>query len=393
MRLTALPPVRRAVPLQRGNPAARASMERFFGNRKITLYASGTAALAQAIANCAARSATSDPEVILPAYGCPDLVAACAHASVYPRLVDVASSHWSYDLEALQSSLSPHTVAVVAVNLLGLGDGAAELTGLCRDRRIPLIQDSAQHLPREPIDWPGDYLILSFGRGKPMNLLHGGALIAPTEDSRTLPVRPAHYTGRYRLLASRAAALAFNFLTRPHVYRVFSALPGTGLGEVTYQPLTEAALLPEEAWSQVGTAFELYRQRPSYRRDIWASAIEEWSPLGIAALHCPGSALPAEPLRLALLAPNRAARDLLVNTFNRYGLGASRFYGTDLPGVAGIPDGVKRQGPFPNANSLASRLFTLPTHHLVTDDSVRSARDSVEAWHHSQMPPLIEERK
>ncbi len=388
MRLTALPPVRRAVPLKRGNSAARASMERFFGNRKITLYASGTAALAQAIAHCAARSATSDPEVILPAYGCPDLVAACVHASVYPRLVDVAASCWSYDLAALQSSLSPNTAAVVAVNLLGLGDSAAELIRLCKDRHIPLIQDSAQHLPREPIDWPGDYVVLSFGRGKPMNLLHGGALIAPREDSRTLSVRPAHYSRKHRLLASRAAALAFNVLTRPHIYRVFSALPGTGLGEVTYKALTEAALLPEEAWKQVGIAFERYREKSSYRRDIWTSAIEEWSPLGITALDCPGSALPTEPLRLALLAPDSAARDLLVNTFNRNGLGASRFYGTDLPGVTGIPDVVKRQGPFPNATSLASRLFTLPTHCLVTDDTVRSARDSAEAWHRLRVAPL-----
>ncbi len=383
MRLTALPPVRRAVPLKRGNSAARASMERFFGNRKITLYASGTAALAQAIANCAARSTTSAPEVILPAYGCPDLVAACAHASVYPRLVDVASSHWSYDLEALESSLSPNTAAIVAVNLLGLGDGGAELSRLCQYRRIPLIQDSAQHLPREPIDWPGDYVVLSFGRGKPMNLLHGGALVTPAQDNGTLSVRPGHYTGKDRLLATRAAAIAFNFLTRPRVYRVFSALPGTGLGEVTYQPLTQAALLPEEAWKQVGIAFELYRQRPSYRRDLWTSALEKWSHLGITALDCPGSPLPAEPLRIALLAPDRAARDALVSALNRNGLGASRFYGVDLRRVARVPEAVKRQGPFPNASALAERLLTLPTHALVTEDTVNSARDRVLVWHHT----------
>lgn len=384
MRLSALPPVRRAVPLKRGNPAARASMERFFGNRRINLYASGTAALAQAIANCAARSTASDPEVIIPAYGCPDLVAACLHASVYPRLVDVSSSHWSYDLAALQSSLSPNTVAIVAVNLLGLGDGSAELIHLCRDKRIPLIQDSAQHLPRKPIDWPGDYVVLSFGRGKPMNLLHGGALIAPDHDRHTLSVRPAHYSRKDRLLATRMAALAFNFLTRPHVYRIFSALPGTGLGEVTYKPLTEAALLPEEAWKQVGIAFELYCRKPSYRRDVWAPAIEEWSALGITMLDCPGSPIPTEPLRLALLAPDRTTRDLLVDRFNRNGLGASRFYGVKLPSVTGIPDVIKHQGPFPNANALAGRLFTLPTHPLVTVNTVKSVRECVAAWHQSQ---------
>ena len=367
-------------------------MERFFGNRRISLYASGTAALAQAVASCAARSTASDPEVIIPAYGCPDLVAACLYASVYPRLVDVASSHWSYDHEALQASFSPNTVAVVAVNLLGLGDGAAQLSRLCRDRRLPLIQDSAQFLPREPSDWPGDYVVLSFGRGKPMNLLQGGALIAPDHDTHTLSVRPAHYTGKDRLFATRAAALAFNFLTRPHVYRIFSALPGTGLGQVTYKPLTQAALLPEEAWQRVGIAFELYRQKPSYRRDLWAPALEEWAHFGITALDCAGSAFPPEPLRLALLAPDRGARDILVDRLNRAGLGASRFYGVDLPRVAGMPEVAGRQGPFSNARALAGRLFTLPTHCLVTDHTVDSARDSIAAWHQSHMRLPTEEK-
>ena len=360
---------------------ARASMERFFGNRRITLYASGTAALAQAMARCAARSSTSAPEVIIPAYGCPDLVAACVHASVYPRLVDVAPSHWSYDPGALQSSVSSNTVAIVAVNLLGLGDGCIELHRFCKNRHIPLIQDSAQHLPREPIDWPGDYVVLSFGRGKPMNLLHGGALISTAEDGSTPSACPAHYTGRARILATRAAAIAFNVLTRPLVYRAFSALPGTGLGNVTYKSLREPTLLPEKAWEQVGKAFELYRQTPSYRLDIWSSAMQEWSRLGIVALDCPGSPLPAEPLRLAMLAPDSVTRDMLAHNFNRAGLGASRLYGTDLRSVPKIPDIVKSQGPFHNASKLAGRLFTLPTHHLVTANSVTSASEIVLTWH------------
>ncbi|MHB1827910.1 MAG: DegT/DnrJ/EryC1/StrS family aminotransferase [Steroidobacteraceae bacterium] len=383
MRLSALPPVRRAVPLKRGTPAARLSMERFFGHRRITLYASGTAALAEAIAHCAARSSASAPEVIIPAYGCPDLVAACLHASVFPRLVDVAPSQWSYDLAALESSLSPRTVAIVAVNLLGLGDGARELIRLCEGRRIPLIQDSAQCLPRAPADWPGEYVILSFGRGKPLNLLHGGALIAPPGDSTPL-ARPGDYTWRNRLLATRGAAVAFNVLTRPHVYPIFAALAGNALGSVVYKPLHRAALLPERAWNQVGTAFELYRRTPSYRRDIWTPALEEWARLGIVELRCPGSPLPPEPLRLALLAPDRAARDTLVDRFNRAGLGASRFYGSDLSQVMGIPEVIRDQGPFANASSLADRLLTLPSHDLVSAHTVEASRTQVRSWHRAR---------
>ena len=352
-------------------------MESIFGNRKITLYASGTAALAQAMANCASRSSAKNPEIIIPAYGCPDLVAASVHASVSPRLVDVAPSHWSYDLGSLQDSLSPNTAAIVAVNLLGLGDSCDELIRLCNDGRIPLIQDSAQHLPREPIDWLGDYIVLSFGRGKPLNLLHGGALVSPLAEKDLPPLPSANYTTRGRLLSTRAAAVAFNVLTRPLVYGPLSTLPGTGLGDVTYRPLARSGLLPERAWHQVGPAYELYRQRPSYRRDIWKAAIEEWSGLGVVALASPVSPFPAEPLRLALLAPDRTARDIIVDKLNRAGLGASRFYGTDLTHIAEIPEMVKRQGPFPNASRLADCLFTLPTHSLVDASTVRTTSNLI----------------
>jgi DegT/DnrJ/EryC1/StrS aminotransferase family len=384
VRFSALPPVRRAVPLKRGHSGALRSLEHFFGDRKVTLYSSGTAALAQAIANCASRSSVKAPEVILPAYGCPDLVAASVHASVYPRLVDVAPSGWSYDLGALKSSLSPNTVAVVAVNLLGVGDGSIELTTFCKEQNISLIQDSAQYLPRERIQWPADYVILSFGRGKPLNLLHGGALVTSLEEREPVSALPVHYSAKERLLSSRVAAVAFNTLTRPSIYGIFSAIPGTGLGEVTYKPLSNPDPLPQQAWTQVATAFELYRRAPTYRRDLWAAALQEWSQLGLSALTSPGSPLPVEPLRLALLAPDRAVRDTLVDNFNREGLGASRFYGADLTSVAKIPSTVKLQAPFPNAVALADRLFTLPTHGFVNAHTVLTARKLVLAWHRSR---------
>jgi dTDP-4-amino-4,6-dideoxygalactose transaminase len=377
VRLSSLPPVRRAVPLQKADAAARLSMERFFADRRITLYASGTAALARAIAACAARAGVSAPEVILPAYGCPDLVAACARASVFPRLVDVAPSGWSYDAAGLDSGISSSTVAIVAVNLLGVGDGAADLRRLGQSRRIPLIQDSAQYLPRDRIEWPGDYVILSFGRGKPMNLLHGGALIAPAGSEDAPSPKAAHYAVRDLLLASRAAAVAFNLLTRPRPYRLVSALPGMRLGEVLYKPLDNDAPLPERAWARVGGAFGQYQARQSYRRDIWKPALDDWAALGITELSSPGAPPQRESLRLALLAPDREARDKLVASLDRHHLGVSRFYGVDLTRIDGVPESVRRQGPFPHAAALAERLFTLPTHDLVTAATVQCARDAV----------------
>ena len=356
-------------------------MQRFFGDRPITLYASGTAALAQALARCAARASVSAPQAILPAYGCPDLVAACIHAAVSPRLVDVASSGWSYDPHELSRNLSSHTIAIVSVNLLGISDETPGIADLCRRRGIALIQDSAQFLPRQPTEWPGDYVILSFGRGKPLNLLHGGALIEPV-DAAAYPVpQPASDSFRDRLLNSSPAALAFNFLTRPYPYGILSRLPGSGFGQVVYKPLRNPSPLPPRSWARVDAAFDQYQQQRSYDRQIWTPALADWDSFGIRPLQPDGSLFESEPLRLTLSAPDRASRDALVHRLSRAHLGASRLYGTDLARVAGIPQDVRDQGPFPHAVSLADTLFTLPTHSLVTQRIVRQASNCIRDWH------------
>ena len=356
-------------------------MQRFFGGRPITLYASGTAALAQALARCAARASVSAPEAVLPAYGCPDLVAACIHAAVSPRLIDVAASGWSYDTDELLHNLSSRTIAIVSVNLLGIADGTPGLADLCRSQGIALIQDSAQFLPRQPTEWPGDYVILSFGRGKPLNLLHGGALIEPADAVANPVPDPARERFRDRLLNSSPAALAFNFLTQPYPYGILSRLPGSGFGRVVYEPLRNPSPLSPTNWARVDAAFDQYQRQQSYDRQIWAAALAEWASFGIRPLQPDGSFFESEPLRLTVMAPDRASRDALVHRLNCAHFGASRLYGTDLAHVAGIPPNVRDQGPFPHAAALADTLFTLPTHSLVTQRIVRQTTDCFRDWH------------
>jgi dTDP-4-amino-4,6-dideoxygalactose transaminase len=360
-----------------GTTAHRAQMSRVFGGREVVLYPSGTAALASALARCAANSATRFPEAILPAYGCPDLVSACVAASVFPRLVDLQPSAWKYDRAALTRSFSSDVIAIVAVNLLGIGDDAVELAAWARENRIALIQDSAQFLPRTPRQWPGDYIVLSFGRGKPLNLLHGGALIA--RSAAILPDTPpgASISWRDRLRGSRLAALAFNALTLPMPYRAIAALPGMGLGEVRYKELRNGGALPDREWNAVGAAFDLYQRKPSYSDALWSPALEKWRAAGVSRLTCPDESPDREPLRLALLARDKSVRDVVVTKLNARGLGASMMYRSSLDAIAGVPDAVRDQGPFPNASGIADRLFTLPTHSLVAATAIARTTEIV----------------
>ena len=336
----------------------------------------------------ATRPGVDAPEVILPAYGCPDLVSACIRAEVIPRLVDLAPDCWCYDYAALARQVTANTVAIVAVNLLGVGDDADRLRAFCNTREIALIQDSAQDLPRTAVSWPGDYVVFSFGRGKPLNLLQGGALVSPVAAAQPRPTAPTRFTFKSRLLTTRAVGLAFDLLTHPWIYGHLSAVPRTGLGDVVYEPLDRAARFPDSFWRIAGPAFDQYRVQPSYRLAIWAPAFDRWRSLGIQELKSPTAPSNPEPLRLALLAPDRGSRDALVESFNRAGIGSSRLYGTELSRVAGIPDVVKTQGPFPQAARLADRLLTLPTHSLVTARTVRTLLEVLDKWHPALRSPL-----
>lgn len=368
------------MPLRRGPAAeASASLSKLFPGRTVHLYDSGTTALAIALLDARHRHRSTEPEAILPAYGCPQLVSACLYAKVRPRLVDTAPGRWGYAPEPLRAALSPNTVAIVAVNLLGAGDQAADLWPLARGNGSYLIQDSAQHLPAAvSADWRGDYVLLSFGRGKPLNLLRGGALAVSVQQPLLVDAPATRgLVDRLReaALASRAAALAFNFLTHPRVYGLAARLPGLALGETKFEPVERVAQLPFSAWGQVGPGYEAYLEEPW--EILWRPVLPEWERLGIRALTCLTSSPPSQGrrLRLALLADDRRLRDRIVERLNRQGLGASIMYGASLEAITAIPAEVSSQGPFPNAACLAERLFTVPTHGAVTPEIVAHTHD------------------
>jgi dTDP-4-amino-4,6-dideoxygalactose transaminase len=294
---------------------------------------------------------------------------------------------WGYDLGRLKQALTPSTVAVVAVNLLGLGDQSAAVTSVVGT--IPVIQDSAQFVPRRQQTWLGRHVVLSFGRGKALNLLHGGALVLPTGDhSYAITDRPGPIANvRETVLASRLAGGLFNLLTRPAPYWCLSKIPGTHLGETRFRPLHRISQLPERRWRQVAIAFDKFVAVQWYSAAIWSPALAAWKSLGIRSLQGPhgGQSADDELLRLPLLAPDSIARDALVRQLNRHGLGSSPMYGVALHELPDIPDSVRSQGPFPGATELARKLFTLPTHRLVDQRTVNAAIAVVASW---ADPPL-----
>ncbi len=140
---------------------------------------SGTEALSLAVKAAIAMKARSErPEVIIPAYGCPDLVAAIVSQDAQPVLVDFAPDKPVLDEEGVRQALTQRTVAIIGVNFLGACARLKELSRICADNDLVLIEDSAQRFPPSSCSHGlADFVVLSFGRGKQINLMGGGAML------------------------------------------------------------------------------------------------------------------------------------------------------------------------------------------------------------------------
>jgi dTDP-4-amino-4,6-dideoxygalactose transaminase len=346
------------------------SDERSFVPPEYTLLLanSGTAALSLAMSVAAARYPSRRAEVILPAYACPDLLAAAYYAGLEPVLVDIYPDSPRYQLPALGLAITDNTVGIVAVNFLGISEDLLALQALCKSRDIVLIEDDAQFFPLTsgPESYTGDLVVHSFGRGKPISQVGGGALLVQEALHDYLqPLAkslPAQGLDERRW---RFKARLFNWVLRPHAYQLLSMLPFLHIGETRYHSLE--AIQCMDAWrlGYVQANVELYRQRDrqlQHRIDSSLAALPQDS---LVNLPRKLSSLQGPLLRYPLLCATAADCDALFAQMDRQGLGVTRMYQRALPGIEGIPRPIT--GSYPGATQFASRLLTLPLTSFVDE--------------------------
>lgn len=345
-------------------------------------YGSGKAALAAVLKTSVLALKTKSPEVVLPAYGCPDLISAVLCAGARPRLVDFVPDRPWMDLEQIRSALGPDTAAVIAVDLFGIPERHDDIKALLQSRGIPLIQDSAQALPDpESGQWRGDYIVLSFGRGKPVCLLGGGvALFRDADCGPSPPKSAADIRAGSTVLGFRIKALLYNTLISPHVYWLPALLPFLGLGRTVYRLLdaiNPAAPVLEEFL--VANVRE-YWKKANPTQDRLSLLIADVGKGCLIDLGHECSASNSSPrlLRFPLLVATATLRDRLFRVLDQKGLGASKMYPGILPMICGLANQSGTVGAaYPNAKSFSRRILTLPVHLRVGERDLQRIHDCI----------------
>jgi dTDP-4-amino-4,6-dideoxygalactose transaminase len=341
---------------------------------EISLRASGRDALACLLESAARQSGRG--EVVVPAYCCYSVPAAAAAAGLRVRLVDVGEGG-QIDTAALAALPLERACAIVVCNLFGIAEPVATLRALGERHGALVIDDAAQAFGAAAADGiagaRGHAGVLSFGRGKPLSGLGGGAF-ALTDWPERIPSEAAELPSRARALL-RAAL--YNLALRPLAFRMLASIPALGIGETHYETGFRRGAIDASAVALAACALPHASAaadcRAARARKLAACLSERSS---LAPLLPPVGARGVFP-RLFALAPDPSARNAAIRALRRVGAGATAMYPESLDRLEALASARIGDAECPGARALAARLITLPTHEGLSGSRLERALDAL----------------
>lgn len=292
-------------------------------------------------------------EVLIPAYTCYSVAAAVAKAGLKITVYDLNPKTLNADLDSFKNAISEKTLAVVTQHLFGMFTPFDELKRITHSHGAFLIEDAAQALGK--VDGQklpgtlGDFGLFSFGRGKPLPVGGGGALISNDQPHVFDAIQLKSGSNGFK---QAALSTATQFVSKPYLYWIPEKLP-LGLGETVFDPCFEADGLPNALETMAMMSLPTLDRLNLHRREI----SDIYSKMIDPKHQVINSDEATSIIRFPVMLPNAS----LTKEIKR--LGVRRMYpcailneSTIRPYLNGSPS------PTPGAEEIASKLFTLPTH-------------------------------
>ena len=335
---------------------------------------SGASALALALLDVRKKvQSVLVPKVIIPGYCCPDLVSAAVYAGVKPLVVDICENDASYDLNDLaEALLDENVIAVIAVNFLGIKERLAEIKALVANKPIKLIEDNAQWFPasKDQHQFLGDYVLFSFGRGKPLSLLGGGVLFA----KEPLVVNDVVFEAEVNSKKYNLKICLYNILLNPHFYCYLNRAPFLHLGETRYhrhENIFAAGSYQKELF------FNNLMRYEQHKNELGSAYEKLCESLDIQQLISLRTQRAMRLLRYPLLCKSADQRDQILKNLSSQGLGVSPLYQYAITEIPMVSELVEVQGELQNAKQFARRFLTLPMHEHVSHQHTSRIKDTL----------------
>lgn len=349
------------------------------------LISSGTAALYVILKALSTNEERN--EIIIPAYTCPSVSAAVIKAGLKVRLCDIKQENFGYDLDALKRTISPKTLCVVVVHLFGIQENIYEIKTLCHEKGVILIEDAAQGFgaiavkenetsqPQVMLGAIGDIGFYSFGRGKPLTLIHGGAIVTNNQEYAEKIKKSCDSLLSLSLMKKIKIfieTVLYSIFFHPRLYWIPNSLAFLKLGEtifslnftankmVVFSTLIGSVLLDNINYlkSQRENALDYYKQFLTTDNGIISNCY----------IDKIGSLL----TRLPIIFNEPAKREKIRVELLSQGIGTSGFYPVPLNKQEGLPQYLEYIEDYPNAAYVSKRILTLPLHSHITENDVKT---------------------
>jgi dTDP-4-amino-4,6-dideoxygalactose transaminase len=353
----------------------------FLGVEAAGITCSGTASLIVALEALKRRSRRHT--VVIPAYTCPLVPLAVAHAGLRVKVCDVSAGGFDFDTDGLARACDADTLAVMPTHLGGMVANLEPVIEIAERAGACVVEDAAQALGAtwrgRPVGTVGEIGCYSLSRGKGLTLYEGGFWVARGDELRAAIARTADELMPSRLgieLLRIVQLIGYRLLYNP-----------VGLCFAYGMPLRRSLArgnLLRAVGDERRSAIPLHRVS-GWRRRIGASALRRL-PSVISANARRGRSRAAE-LReipgirvldelpettgtwpfLTVLADSSEMRDRLLARLWGEGLGVSRLFIHDLTGYRYLDEVVPRT-VVPNARSLAERSFTVSNSDYLSEE-------------------------
>ena len=341
----------------------------YFGVNYVFFASSGRAALYLILQ--ALKSLSPKQQVVIPAYTCFSVPSAIVKAGLKVSLCDINPETFDFDPSELEKTIGQDTLCVLPSHLFGLPSDMDQITRLCKDRDIFVVEDAAQAMGGKyngkRLGTIGDVGFFSFARGK--NITCGSGGIVVTDSAQIADAVERQYAELVHSSATETISeflqiAAMSLFINPELYWLPAGLPFLKLGQTVFDKDFPVARL---SGMKAGLLYRWQKdlEASNHTRAKTAAAYKK-------VLAETNDAKPSIPyLRLPVTFACRAERDEIYARSQRVGLGLSHMYPGSINQISQIRSQF-RGIQFPVAEAVSQRLLTIPTHHLVAEGDRRA---------------------
>lgn len=318
--------------------------------------------------------------VVIPAYTCFSVPSAIVRAGLKIKLCDIDLKTLDFDYEELRRIDYSDVLCIVPSNLFGLPSNLPRICEMAKCNNIFVVDDAAQafgaKIERRYCGTFGDVGFFSLGRGKNITTLGGGVIVTNSDRiassiekySSELPE-----TGLLKDIGFFIKTLLYAAFLHPHLYWFPEKLPFLQLGASKFDPNFKI-----RKFSRFQSALGLSQMKKlddfNRKRKEAANLIRK----GIRDNESISYPLPiknSDPvyLRFPLIFKDESLRSKLFKILSDSGLGVSTMYPKSIAEIVEVRKYlVESTVNCPQANSLAQRILTLPTHNYVREKDIES---------------------